>query len=250
LAIILAVWSLEEKAKNFDNDDIQLNNEEGESLEINPHPVQVVALLLLTKTTGSELRSQLIQILTGEGKSIVLATLAIYIAKTGVNAVVSCYSAYLCERDSKNFQQLFLKFKVTDRIAYNTFNEICEKALNNPQQNTRQRILDVITNASPKGGSVIGAAINKSSVLLIDEVDVFFEKEYHGSTYRPALKLDDAASRDFIRFVFAELEKNPKVTTADLAASRHFKDLLGRYPRIELILSNQLFRMKAEFFKS
>ena len=108
----------------------------------------------------------------------------------------------------------------------------------------------MITNASPKGDSVVGAAISKSSVLLIDEVDVFFEKEYHGSTYRPALKLKDAASRDFIKFVFGELERNPKVTTEDLAASRQFKSLLAKYPRIEFILRNQLYRMKGEYFKS
>jgi drug/metabolite transporter (DMT)-like permease len=71
LAIILAVWSLQEKAKN-PTEDIQLNNEEGESIEINPHPVQVAALLLLTRNPD-ELKSQLAQILTGEGKSIVLA---------------------------------------------------------------------------------------------------------------------------------------------------------------------------------
>ena len=63
LAIILAVWSLEEKSKNID-EDIQLNNEEGESMDINPHPVQIAALLLLTKTQD-EFKSQLAQILTG-----------------------------------------------------------------------------------------------------------------------------------------------------------------------------------------
>jgi hypothetical protein len=45
----------------------------------------------------------------------------------------------------------------------------------------------------------------KNSILLIDEVDVFFEKEYYGKTYKPLLKLNDKASQDFIKFVFAEL---------------------------------------------
>jgi hypothetical protein len=102
LAIILAVWSLQEKAKN-PTEDIQLNNEEGESIEINPHPVQVAALLLLTRNPD-ELKSQLAQILTGEGKSIVLATLAIFIAKSDTPVVVSCYSSYLSERDFNSFQ--------------------------------------------------------------------------------------------------------------------------------------------------
>ena len=79
-----------------------------------------------------------------------LATLAIFIAKSDTPVVVSCYSSYLCVRDSKAFQYLFFKFKVTQLITYNTFNEICEKALNNPQYSTEQRILEAITQGASK----------------------------------------------------------------------------------------------------
>ncbi len=247
IAIILAVWSLLEKAKNLDDQDRHFRNyEEGEWVDISPHPVQVVALLLLTMTSPTdELKSQLVQILTGEGKSIVLATLAIYIATTEVPVVVSCYSAYLCDRDAKNFQALFGKFAVTQLISYNTFNEICEKAINNPLNNTQKRVLDVVKGTPIRSGKT--GASSKQAVLLIDEVDVFFEGAYFGNTYRPVMKLSDPACREFLKFVFAQLTRDPKVRTDVLAESREFRQLVGLYPRIEHILRNQLYRMKTEF---
>ena len=74
--------------------------EEEEEL-IKPHPAQIVAILLLTTKSYFEqqYRSKLAQILTGEGKSLVLATLGIYYAHLGYDVKVACYSAYLCSRD-------------------------------------------------------------------------------------------------------------------------------------------------------
>lgn len=69
-----------------------------------PHPAQVVAICLLTsRAMGDDHRSKLAQILTGEGKSLVLATLGIFFAKLDYQVFIACYSAYLCSRD-------FLKF--------------------------------------------------------------------------------------------------------------------------------------------
>ena len=61
------------------------------------------------------------------------------------------------------------------------------------------------------------------------------------------LKLNDPDSREFIKYVFEELEKNKNVAVADLAQSKQFGKVLARYPRIEHILRNQLHRMKSEF---
>ncbi len=89
-------------------------------MDFNPHQFQVAALLLITMQQQD---SQLVQIPTGEGKSIVLAILAIYIAKKyETPVVISCQSSYLCLRGSKNFQNLFAKFEVEQLIAYRTFN--------------------------------------------------------------------------------------------------------------------------------
>ena len=56
-------------------------------------------------------------------------------------------------------------------IAYHTFNEICEKALNNPQHSTEQRILEAFTQGANREWMVIESS-GKKAILLFDEVDV------------------------------------------------------------------------------
>lgn len=63
------------------------------------------------------------------------------------------------------------------------------------------------------------------------------------------MKLNDPVCREFLKFVFSEFNKNPKITTEALAHSKHFKKLVSLYPRIEHILRNQLYRMKAEYLQ-
>lgn len=43
------------------------------------------------------------EILTGEGKSIILAVLAIVLAKVGYDVRCACYSKYLSQRDYDDF---------------------------------------------------------------------------------------------------------------------------------------------------
>lgn len=126
------------------------------------------------------MKSQLCQVLTGEGKSIVLATLAIYFAKLDKNVVVSCYSSYLCDRDYKSFDDLFTRFKVKELISYMTFNEICDKVLNNKEKNFKDSIMKMLSNRSFFGriGDAAKEIYNKvvdlvtlkvkNSILLID----------------------------------------------------------------------------------
>lgn len=70
------------------------------------------------------------EVLTGEGKSIILATLSCFFAKKGYKVSVACYAEHLSKRDYANFTRLFTYFEVKDSIFYGTFNEICEKVLN------------------------------------------------------------------------------------------------------------------------
>jgi hypothetical protein len=57
-------------------------------------------------------------------------------------------------------------------IAYHTFNEICEKALNNPQHSAEQRILEAITQGATREERMVIESSGKKAILLIDEVDV------------------------------------------------------------------------------
>jgi hypothetical protein len=58
-----------------------------------PHPAQVIAILLILGVSSDNmLGNRLAQVLTGEGKSVVLAGLACYLALIGKEVSVVCYS--------------------------------------------------------------------------------------------------------------------------------------------------------------
>ncbi len=208
LASILAVWSIKKTYYGHNQQII---------CKTLPHPVQILALILLIERAKPSLKvlSQLAQINTGEGKSIILATMATYYARLGFVVNVACYSDYLSKRDYKEFEFLFEAFKVHNKIKYGTFNEICERVLNNEKGNLKQIIKQYLTESESQNKVVgfVKNAVNsvvsgithyarkianifnesktkQSAILLVDQVDVFFEKDYLGELYRPVVGLD------------------------------------------------------------
>jgi preprotein translocase subunit SecA len=81
------------------------------------------------KITSNEFKNHLIQILTGEGKSITLGMGSTILAMIGYNIDVVCYSSYLSERDYNSFKHIFEAFKLVDKIKYGTFTEIADSLL-------------------------------------------------------------------------------------------------------------------------
>jgi hypothetical protein len=99
VAGIFALWAIL-KADIFEGD---------VEFTLEPHPTQITALILLLGISRPDesLSSRLAQIGTGEGKSIVLAGLASYLALVGFKVRCACYSLYLSSRDQKSFKILF-----------------------------------------------------------------------------------------------------------------------------------------------
>jgi hypothetical protein len=58
-------------------------------------------------TDRSLIRNNLVQIKTGEGKSVVLAIVSIIFALNGFEVNCACYSKYLSTRDYESFYSLF-----------------------------------------------------------------------------------------------------------------------------------------------
>lgn len=54
----------------------------------------------------------MIQISTGEGKSVILAALSSYLALVGFEVYEACYSSYLSSRDYKDFENLFINLGI------------------------------------------------------------------------------------------------------------------------------------------
>ena len=115
IANIFAVWSL--LKSNVKMDDV---NSEEKEYWMKPHPVQVVSLFYLLEKKNSTHFNQLLQLQTGEGKSVVLGVLSIVLAMQGYNVNCICYSEYLSKRDYQSFLPIFQEFGVDDKITYST----------------------------------------------------------------------------------------------------------------------------------
>lgn len=93
-----------------------------QDLLIKPHCIQILTLLCLTGygKKSQDLENHVMQIRTGEGKSIALGGGAGLLALLGFRVRCVCYSQYLSQRDFKAFSTLFDALGVQNRIIYST----------------------------------------------------------------------------------------------------------------------------------
>ena len=200
LATIFAAWSLSMSSKTPDS-----------SVWPSPHPVQVLSIFRLLGVDAAKSakkwfalealsavrdfvgdylnprdpkakagQGHLIELKTGEGKSIVLGALATLLSILGFHVDCVCYSQYLSSRDYKAFEQIFELFGVQDRVKYDTFTSLSKRLINSVcdvREGTRGFLSGEVRTAAGSGGD------GRKKILLIDEVDVFFSQDFYGAVY-------------------------------------------------------------------
>ena len=97
-----------------------------------PRVAQIVFIirLLSIDDKGTDLVRNLVEIGTGEGKSLTLACVSAVMALLGFDVSCVCYSQYLSRREYQSFEYLFKLLRIGDYIHYHTFNELCEQVIN------------------------------------------------------------------------------------------------------------------------
>lgn len=78
-------------------------------IQFKPHSAQVIAIFL-ELDLGQDMRdmsNKFCQVNTGEGKSLILASVACFFALIGYDIRCVCYSKFLSKRDYNNFIILF-----------------------------------------------------------------------------------------------------------------------------------------------
>ena len=139
-----------------------------ESAIVTPNVLQVLAvfrmLALDIKTSDPEtylsheynidnLKHHFLEILTGEGKSIVIAIAAAVLAILGNTIHCMCYSDYLCKRDYEGFRRLFEELRIGGKITWDTYENHCERILSG-SSSMRMRLACAITKgAAPESVS-------------------------------------------------------------------------------------------------
>ncbi|XP_071033365.1 uncharacterized protein [Parasteatoda tepidariorum] len=183
LAYLASVWSFQESK------DVTIIKK-----RIEPHCVQILCILRLLGVDhdATGVPKHFVQVLTGQGKSLILGLISALIALTGNEAFVVCYSNLLAKRDEKDFDPFFLifsQFDLKSKISYITFDNMAKKTLTR-KTNGVEKSLHSITNDFVLNKLNYKVVDNnkdfKRTVLLIDEADVFFSEDFYGNTYNPA----------------------------------------------------------------
>mmetsp|Transcript_25094 Transcript_25094/g.54270 ORF Transcript_25094/g.54270 Transcript_25094/m.54270 type:complete len:3102 (+) Transcript_25094:270-9575(+) len=237
---IFAHWTLSNSEHYFA---VEGGGEEGEASAeehfkylMQPHAGQLISIFRifgLDSVRDKKIVNHFVQICTGEGKSVILAVVACIFTLLGYSVDCACYSQYLSRRDYSAFSKLFEEFGVNDSIKYGTFNELCERYLNSAGdiRDTVQGLVETPAGQpwtrSPRAGG--GLNSKRKRVLLIDEVDVFFNKDFYGSAYRPLAKVVHPTISDMLDALWSKRgEKSLNFRTAQ--ALPVYAALMARYP--------------------
>ena len=191
--------------------------------------------------------SHLIQVKTGEGKSVLLGVLATLLAVMGCEVDCVCYSQYLSRRDKAAFSKVFEAFGVEDMVKYDTFHQLAEQRIN---CNGNVRNLTDEALGVKKGGRKETAADDGETpkILLIDEVDVFFSEEFYGETYDPITTFNTPEVEEIQRYIWEHRNETGGLA-ATVKSLDAYKRLLATYPDLKKVIDGHCDCMVTDVHK-
>ncbi|KAL7535461.1 hypothetical protein ACHAXR_006501 [Thalassiosira sp. AJA248-18] len=139
----------------------------GEKLLMKPHNIQVLTVLYMFgcgKGSQSSFDSQLMQIRTGEGKSILLGAASAMFALLGFRVRTVCYSAYLSSRDYRLFEEVFRRFGLLDDVKYSKITTFAEDSTA-VKGNIREMTESLLRGSLCQAGTRSLATDNKESII-------------------------------------------------------------------------------------
>ncbi|CAE7595327.1 secA [Symbiodinium sp. CCMP2592] len=215
---------------------------EGRQLLKRLHPSQVFACLrLLGCNSAGELRSHLMQVRTGEGKSIILGCLACVLGLLGKKVSVVCYSLYLSQRDQQEFLQLFEFFQLQDVITYDTIIGYVEKKVPDMRRHTENLLSTEECSDSTLPGRI---SEDPEEVLLVDEVDVFFGEGFLGDTFNQVAQVE---AYDLLKRVWDLRDCDPSCLPEEVKKSAEYGNLKQRLgSQWEFVVKGEVERMCAQ----
>ncbi|KAH3764756.1 helicase carboxy-terminal domain protein [Pelomyxa schiedti] len=231
LAHIFMLWTLSHAGNYFEIASFVIDDNDKDKYLYIPHPAQVVAILRMLGVgykSNTKVKSvpglikNIIQLQTEEGKSVVLGVVSIVLALYGMQVTCACYSSDLCERDWSDFKHMFSLLDVDLYIQHGTFDVLCEAVLNK-NGDLREGIKRLITEGIWPV-RVEGPA-ERPHVLLVDEIDVFFNKDFYGNVYSLSSPLQDPCIMRLTDFIW---ESRATVTAEQVQATPAYKQCVTK----------------------
>lgn len=241
------------------------------------HPAQVIAIFRLFRVDVEQsmtesffkfikgdtsafrpiMYNHLAQVLTGEGKSVVIAASAlIYSLIMACPVDAACYSADLTGRDYDEFKSLFEAFNMgRDQIDYATFGQLCEKYINKRASgDIRERVKAFMF--GHRLAAIKLADDAKKPQLIFDEADQFLSEDFFSETYDPTLVLQDEegdAQKPILALINSLWDKRNKPDQLKWKAvkeSLEYKNFSAKFPAnrgliLEEAVKDMLVALKA-----
>jgi hypothetical protein len=218
-----------------------------------PHHMQVICVLRMfgyDDQTSLGLHNQLMQIRTGEGKSIILGACSTLLGLLGFRVRCVCYSRYLSDRDAKSFSDIFQAFGVQELVTYSKivdYSEDCIKAKGDIRGLTEslfrgelqpEREQAQLEDLTIKDFGMSG----RQEVLLVDEVDVFFGEDFYGRVYPIVAETADPLARSLLEAVWKlrEYANNAAYILSKIRDSDVFARLKDKYCTWKEFLDSEL----------
>lgn len=227
LAAIAAMWTHKNADKHYTYETLGLKK---------VFPTQILAVFkLLHLDREGELSNHLLELKTGEGKAVILGILATFFALTGDTVDVVCYSPSLSKRDYNLFLPVFQACgipQLSDKINYCTIKDLCEKVIKQKFGNIRQKSINLLCgNREEMREEIIN---NKErSILLIDEVDVFFGETFYSDEYRCGARRSNSYEAALVDWIWrnAQLQNDNLMNFPDL--EQIIQSILSTSPKLE-----------------
>jgi hypothetical protein len=187
---------------------------------------------------GASIQNHLVEILTGQGKSYVLCVLAITLALLDFDVDSVCYSHILKTRDEAAFARLFEELGVRQHICYATFSELARAVFQREGDVVAgSRWLLGVDNKRPRDPTLS----SREKVLLVDEVDVFFNQDFYGNAYQPSFLWNTPEIENILRFVWDGRQRS--LTEQAVLTTPGYQELAKRFPDLVPVFKTQIRRM-------
>lgn len=148
---------------------------------------------------------------------------------------------------------MFILLNVADKIKYGIFNKHCEEVLNPKSGQTfRDTVREmIIKKEEPELVSRITGILKQifhfksnntaeKKVLVIDEIDVFFDERFYGELYSPSISFESKNIKDLIKLVWREVKKTKNVSSNSIIQTNEFKAIISEYPQLQKFFQNQV----------
>ena len=256
VARLFAFWTLQNSEKYY-KQALDTDENDAKLYLLQPHAAQLIAIFRLlgfdaspsSDRTGileGRMSNHLVQVKTGEGKSVVLAVVAAVLALLGYQVDCVCYSKYLSERDHDAFESLFAAFGVQEFVHYGTFKELCETFIDSDVPAEFCHVPGLVEGVMRRcsiPSSHRSQRQRRSRILLIDEVDVFFSEDFYGNVYSQQTSIRDDCVTALIKYVWTLRGRRSELTLSNITKSDEYRRCCSVFPGWEPLLEESVKSM-------